>query len=250
MKSKEPISVEELVAYLDEALDPARQSEIDAALASDRSLAVRLAGLDIDKQALQAAFDAVAAAAPIDRLRAQLDGLAARRQRGGSRRIAIAAALVVGVALGYGMGSSNFFRPTESWHVAIADYQMLYTGATLAPIISDPAKQRRDVADVAEKLGLPIEFEALQIPGLDFKRVQLLSFGGRPVAQFSYLDPAGIPIAFCVTPSGDGDRPIRTGRFRALEAAFWSKRGFGFIVIGAAQTEALRQAATLLAEHI
>jgi anti-sigma factor RsiW len=80
--------------------------------------------------------------------------------------------------------------------------------------------------------------------------VQVLSFEGRPVAQFSYLDPAGIPIAFCVTPSGDGDSSIRTGRFRALDAAFWNKHGFGFIVIGAAQADALRQAATLLAEHI
>jgi anti-sigma factor RsiW len=250
MNDKVPITNEDLVAYLDDAIDPARKAEIDATLASDRSLGIRLAGLDIDKKRLRAAFDDVAAAAPTGRLLAQLEQPAAPQRRGRPRWIAIAAALMMGVALGYGMGSNKFFGPAESWQEAIANYQMLYTSETLTPITSDPAKQRRDVADIAAKLGWPIKFEALQVPGLDFKRVQLLSFEGRPLAQFSYLDPSGIPIAFCATRTGDGDSAIKTGRFRELDAAFWSKNGFGFIVIGAAQTDALRRTAAQLAEQI
>jgi anti-sigma factor RsiW len=252
MSGKVSITDEELVAYLDGAIHPVRRSAIDATLANDRSLGIRLANLDIDKDALRTAFDAVAAAAPTDRLRAQFDGPFApkRRQRGNARWAGIAAALVMAAALGYGIGSGHFVGSAKNWHVAIADYQSLYTPETLATIAGDPAKQRRDVADIAKKLGLPITFEALQVPGLDFKRVQLLSFEGRPLVQFAYLDPAGIPIAFCATRSGDRDSPIRTGRFHGLDAAFWNSNGYGFIVIGASQAETLRKAAALLAQQI
>jgi anti-sigma factor RsiW len=252
MSGRVPITDEELVAYLDGAIHPVRRNAIDATLAHDRSLGIRLARLDIDKDALCAAFDAVAAAAPIARLRAQLDRPFAppRRQRGSARWAAIAAALVTAAGLGYGVGSGHFVGAASNWHVAIADYQSLYTPETLAPIASDPAKQRRDVADIARKLGLPITFEALQVPGLDFKRVQLLAFEGRPLAQFAYLDAAGIPVAFCATRSGELDSPIRTGRFHGLDAAFWSRNGYGFIVIGATDAETLQKAAALLARQI
>jgi anti-sigma factor RsiW len=252
MRGRVPITDEELVAYLDGAINPMRRSAIDATLAHDRSLGIRLAHLDIDKNALRAAFDAVAAAAPVDRLRAQFDRPFAppRRQRDSARWAAIAAALVLAAALGYDLGSGDLVGSASDWHVAIADYQSLYTAETLAPIASDPAKQRRDVADITRKLGLPIAFEALQVPGLDFKRAQLLAFEGRPLVQFAYLDPAGIPVAFCATRSGDADSPIRTGRFHGLDAAFWTRNGYGFIVIGATQAETLQKAAALLAQQI
>lgn len=252
MRSIMLITDEELVAYLDGDVHPVRRSEIDAALAQDGRLGTRLGDLDIDKDAIRVAFDAVATAAPVDRLRARLAGHVAPppRRRGGRRWPAIAATLVMGVALGYVIGLSNIGRPAKTWHGAIADYQALYTGATLARVPTDPVKQRQDVAAVSEQLGLPIQLEALQVPGLDYKRAQLLSFKGRPLAQFVYLDSAGVPVAFCATPTGDRDRPITIGTFHGLGAAFWSKNGRGFIVIGAAQAGTLQRAATWLAERI
>jgi anti-sigma factor RsiW len=243
---------EDLVAWLDGVADAVRRGEIEAALAQDPRLGARLADLDIDTGAVRAAFDAVAAAAPVERLRARLDEQAVRtpRRRVGVRGLAIAAALVMGAALGYVAGSSDLVRPDRSWHVAIADYQALYTTATLAAVPADPAKQRIDVDTVAARLGLPIELDALQVPGLDFKRAQILSFKGRPLAQFAYVDQRGEPVAFCATPTGERDSAVSPGRFRGLEAAFWSRHGYGFIVIGRTPSEALRQAATVLAKQI
>jgi len=252
MRHPVPISEEDLVAWLDGAVDAARRGEIETALAQDPRLGVRLADLDIDTGAVRAAFDAVAAAAPVERLRARLDQHAARtpRRRVAARWLAIAAALVMGAALGYVAGTSDLFSPARSWHVAIADYQALYTAATLVAVPADPAKQRSDVETVAAKLGLPIGLEALQVPGLDFKRAQILSFKGRPLAQFAYVDKRGEPVAFCATPTGDRDSAVSPGRFRGLDAAFWSRNGFGFIVIGRTPSETLRQAAALLAKQI
>jgi hypothetical protein len=101
----------------------------------------------------------------------------------------------------------------------------------------DPATQRGEVAAVATKLGLSITVDALPISGLAFKRAQLLEFDKRPLAQFAYLDPAGVPVAFCATRTSEADSPIRAGFFRGLAAAFWSMNDYGFIVIGAPQRD-------------
>jgi len=246
------ITDEELAAYLDDAIDPVRRREIDAALAHDQRLAERLAGLDIDLSELRAGFDALADSAPVDRLRARLAsaGRTERPPARSARWFAIAAALMIAAAFGYVVGSRGIGARVPGWQSAIADYQALYTGATLASLVIDPAIQRRDVAEVSARLGLPLELEALQIPGLDYKRAQILSFEGRPLAQFAYLDQTGTPIAFCATPTGEADSPIRAGTFRGLDAAFWSHKGFGFIVIGGTRADQLEQAATLLAQRI
>jgi anti-sigma factor RsiW len=253
MKTTIPITDEELVAYLDDALGASRRGEIDAALALDERLGARLAALDIDKPAIAAAFAATAAAAPVERLRSRIDAEVARarsRPRAGAPWARIAAALVLGVGLGYAAAFRVSDDPDRNWHVAVADYQALYTTATLASIAGDPATQRSEVAAVAAKLGLSITADALQIPGLAFKRAQLLEFNKQPLAQFAYLDPVGVPVALCATRTGDADGPIQTGTFRGLAAAFWSKNGYGFILIGATQADALQRAAAALARQI
>jgi anti-sigma factor RsiW len=253
MKTTDPITNEELVAYLDDVLDASRRGEIEAALARDERLGARLAALDIDKPAIAAALAAAAATAPVERLRARIDEDVARarsRRRVGAQWARIAAALVLGVGLGYAGAFRMMDDPARNWHVAVAEYQALYTTATLASIAGDPTTQRGEVAAVASKLGLPITADALQIPGLTFKRAQLLEFNHLPLAQFAYLDPAGVPVALCTTRTGDVDSPIQTGSFRGLAAAFWSKNGYGFIVIGATPAEALQRAAAALARQI
>jgi anti-sigma factor RsiW len=242
---------EDLVAYLDGEIDATRRREIEAALASSRDLNSRLAAINLDKEAVRVAFGAVAAAAPVDRIRQRLDAdVVEKPQPTASRWRAIAAALVGGVALGYAIGLYDVNGQPANWHTAIANYQSLYTNATLAPIASDPTRQERDVADVSETLGLPIGLDELRVPGLDFKRAQLLAFRGRPLAQFSYLDNAGVPLAFCATLTGEADSAIRQGKFGELNAVYWSRRGFGFIVIGATPAEALLRAAAVLAAQV
>src|SRR5271166_6925044 len=58
MTSATPINDEDLVAYLDAALPPARRAAVDAALAQDPALRDQLDGLRIDVPAIRAAFDA------------------------------------------------------------------------------------------------------------------------------------------------------------------------------------------------
>lgn len=252
MTSTVPIKDEDLVAYLDGALEDGRRTEIEAALAQDATLGRRLAALDIDKEALRAAFEAVAATAPTERLHKHLDWQAARLRwrRARSPWVNIAAAVVLGVALGYVVGFSTADDAPKSWQSAIADYQALYTNATLASIPDNVEMKRREIALVSMRIGLPLTLEALQVPGLEFKRAQILEFKGRPLAQFAFLDQSGRPIAFCVIHSDTPDGPIRLDSYRGLPAALWSRNGYGFIVIGGTQSEALERVATTLASQL
>jgi anti-sigma factor RsiW len=259
MRSVVRVTDEELVAYLDGVLDPLRRREIDAELARDGRLRARLDGLDVDTDAIRAAFDAVAVAAPVGTLREGCDRDARPPDRRNDRRwLGIAAALVLGLGLGYAIGSDAGDRRAgvsseaadKTWHAAVADYQALYTGATLAFVTEDAARQRAEVAVVAAKLGLPIGLEALAVPELRYKRAQLLAFMGQPLAQFVYLDPTGIPVALCAIRTGDADSPIRTGRFHDMAAAFWSRDGYGFIVIGRTEAAAIGRAAAALAPQM
>ena len=244
--TKLPITDEELVAYLDRMLDADRHREIEAALASDELLAARLGRLDIDTEAIRQAFAAATAKAPVAKLRSHLDR-APMRQR--HQWLRIAATLLVGAGIGLGVGVSPLFA-TKSWRVAVADYHALYTTATLASAGGDRGNQRSDVATVANKLHLPISIDTLQLPGLDLRRAQLLQFEGQPLAQFAYLDQGGTPFAFCATQTEQADRAVETATLHGLAAAFWNKNGYGFIVIGGTDDEAVRRAADALAARI
>jgi anti-sigma factor RsiW len=254
-----PITDEELVAYLDGALDRARQSDIEAALQHDEVLAARLAKLDIDTDAIRAVFGRIEEKAPVGRLRTRLDDELARarsKPRVRSQWLRIAAALLLGVGLGLGVGFgvgphlSNLVDSQENWRVAVADYHVLYTTATLASVGGDGASQRGEVAAAAGKLRLPIAVDALQLLGFNFKRAQILQFKGEPLAQFAYLDQSGTPFAFCATHTGNADSAIETSTIHGLAAASWNKNGYGFIVIGGTQAEIVRRAAVELAERI
>ena len=254
-----PITDEELVAYLDGALDRARRRDIEAALQHDEVLAARLAKLDIDTDAIRAVFGRIEEKAPVGRLRARLDDEHARarsKPRLRSQWFRIAAALLLGVGLGLGVGfgvaphPSNLVDSTKNWRGSVADYHVLYTTATLASVGGDGGNQRGEVAAAAGKLRLPIAVDALQLPGFNFKRAQILQFKGEPLAQFAYLDQSGTPFAFCATHTGEADSAIETSTIHGLAAASWNKDGYGFIVIGGTQADIVRRAATELAARI
>jgi anti-sigma factor RsiW len=254
MGSSADITDEDLVAYLDGALDPARREAICAAIDSDGRLAGRIAALSFDRDELLTALDAVADIAPVDELRARLRSAATPRRRewprAGVKLLRIAAMLLVGVLVGYVIGVRSSPEPGKDWRHAVADYQALYSPSTLAPIARDVEVERRKVASIGSTLGLPITFDALHVAGLDFKRAQLLQFGGQPLAQFAYVNSGGVPVSFCVFQTGEADRPLQSERMRGLSVMVWSEHGYGFIVIGAVSAEDLKQSATALAKQL
>ena len=242
--SATPITDEDLVAYLDSELPAARRATVDAALAMDPGLREQLDALRIDVPAIRAAFDAHAASAPVDRLERVLAEMPApRRRRASPTWLAIAASLVIGVALGQAPSYLFPRHETPDWRTAVADYQALYATATLANLHQDATALKSNVAAVSAAVGRPIGLASLTVDGLDFKRAQILTFNGQPLAQYAYLDAGGAPIAFCITRTGETDRPVQTTTLRGLAEADWSSGGYGFMVIGGHNPDEIRKLA-------
>lgn len=262
MPTADPISDEDLVAYLDDALDPAHRRRIDAALEADPGLPDRIAALDIDLPAIRSAMEGLAAAAPVAAPSLRLDPPAAPSRPTPRRGIAawtppwlrVAAALLLGVGLGHGLDglrSDPARGPIPGdWRAAVANYQALYSKATLAPLDGDAPVRRAEVAMVSEQLGLPVSIEALHVPGLTFKRAQLLAFNGRPLAQFAYVDAAGTPVALCVIRGEGANSAARLESVADLKAVSWNKGGYGFVVIGDTGTAVLERAADVLSRTL
>ena len=194
-------------------------------------------------------MDGLAAMAPIQRLEAGLRPPVSHARVPMRDWTRMAAMLVLGAGIGY--AASGFRATTDSgWHVAVANYQALYSRATLAPLENSEPALRAQVAAISEQLGLTIPYESLLVPGLTFKRAQTLSFQGKPLVQFAYTDADGAPVAFCVMRDETGATPVHLGIVAGLNAVSWSHGGYGFIVIGDLGQSALRQAAEQLSRAI
>ena len=132
---------------------------------------------------------------------------------------------------------------TPGWKAVVANYQVLYGKATLEtanPSAEDTAQQ---VARVGNALGL--NMSSLPEPaGLTFKRAQLLEFNGRTLVQIAYATDDGTPIALCILATQNPDTPdMDLAAIQGLGSASWNAAGFGYLLIGGDDSNALNNSA-------
>ncbi|MDP9808264.1 anti-sigma factor RsiW [Rhizobium tibeticum] len=241
MNDKNPIPTdEELTAYIDGELSEIEASRIEALLGSNERVAARLEFLSQSSLAFKQAFESLLAAAPKAELDAMLGivPVAAKPARSSRRGFlgALAACLVAGVVADRAfIGIRNrVHAPDESseWRAVVAEYIALYTADTLAgPSPSDDA-QAEQLARFDDKLGLSLSPEAVSLPGIEFKRAQLLQYDDKPLAQIAYLDPETGPLALCIVRSDVGMKePDVEGR-HGMNVVYWSNATHAFMLIG------------------
>lgn len=167
------------------------------------------------------------------------------------RWMQVAASMMVAACLA-GLGGYEIGKNAEpDWRMDVANYQALYVTETLDHVEVDLAALEDERDRVVGELGIDISLDALTAPQeAQYKRGQVLGFGGKPLAQFAYLTADGQPIAFCVTRSGEADSPIETSKMRGLAAANWSKDGVGYILIGTQDEKLIEQMARTLANKV
>ena len=249
--SEHDITDETLVAYLDGALSDTEHARVDAALAADALLGERLAGLDLDTDALRDGFAHMLATAPAIAIpepdASPRPQLAANKNRSPLQAVAAAALLAIGIGLGWGLGSDNNSAP--GWHKAVADYQVLYTTDTLAAVPVSAEARAQGLATVNRHLGMDLTEEQLALDGMALQRAQILSFEGAPLAQVAFLDNAGIPIALCIM-QGDSSEARAQIEIAGLNAATWSGGGYSYILIGPTDAGKLDTAASVLQSRL
>ncbi|RMF37418.1 MAG: hypothetical protein D6754_09570 [Alphaproteobacteria bacterium] len=247
--SEHQISDAELTGFLDGELSAADRERIAARLGSDPELARRLEALKIDKAAVANAF------ALLSVRDAPKPAPAPAPRRRSARMVAMAASLALAVLAGVLVGRT--LRPGPEaldWRELAAAYHALYVTDTLARVRTDPEQVERALARAEAALGRPIPRRLTRLPGLDFKRVQLLGHDGAAVIQIAYLDAAGSPVALCLhaAEAAPGtDAQPRELRFAGVRGIAWHNDGVEYLLLGKGRAdglEALAAAAIELAQ--
>ncbi len=228
-------SDETLLAYLEGSLDEAEARAIEDAVAEDAVLETRLMALDPFAPIVQQVFKDV----PVEAPSVDLPAPTAPQSNSGPLRLLAVAASVAVIAV-----SATFWatRPEAlGWAEQAAIYQSLYSPDTIANLDNSQQSLDAQFARAEAKLGRSLNRDVLEnLPGLDLKRAQLLSFNGKPLVQVVFADPQGNPLAFCVIRQGAAapSKDVNLAVLSGLATATWAKDGYGYMLLGGdAQTD-------------
>jgi anti-sigma factor RsiW len=206
-----------------------------------------------------AAFRAALDEAPVARMQARLDAIKDAgptstrwtiRQIWGSAVAAGLALFVVGWAIGRyvpvgpGLPPPSVVSDQDDWRQAVADYTALYSADTLATV---PSGGEEALPFLSDRLGVKLSAASVALPGMTFKRAQMLSYNGTPLGQVAYVDEADRPAAFCIIRNGQGDAPVTAEQRDGLTLASWARGGRGYLVVGRFSGERAKELAELLA---
>jgi anti-sigma factor RsiW len=231
-----------LRAYIDGELAPEERDRVEAALANQPALKAQADALRASCLPYSAAFDAqIIPPIPIA-LQAQLNNLSAAAQTPSpithlrtQRRNLLGLAAGLAGAFGAGIVARTMWQTKsedEPWVQAIASYQALYVRETVelgkdgAEKAAQVLRNFQNLSEGHTRLGQPFT-SRLVVPnlnsvGLEFKRIQLLGFGERPLVQMAYLASQGRPAALCVLPMSTVKKAdIRAQRIEGLSIVTW-----------------------------
>ncbi|AIR90931.1 anti-sigma factor family protein [Pseudomonas cremoricolorata] len=242
-------SEEELHAFVDERLAPARRAEVQAWLAANPAQAARLRGWQDDARRLRAALAGASVqslAEPLD-LRQVQRSLRQRRQR----RLASAAVLLLAVGLG-GLGgwqarTASLAEQPLPMADALQAHRLFARSDALDIQAREPAQLQRWLEGHFSQVG---QLPDLSGYGLQPVGARLLSNEQGPAALLVFEDAQGQRISLFLRLPGEHFARMPSGQRSdgPLEARYWSHGAYNFALVSAvddARGEPLRQALDL-----
>ena len=230
-----PVTEDDLHAYVDGRLDPARAAAVETHLAAHPEDAERVAAYQWQNERLRAAFAELPLAPEPARLRA-----AARASRGGWRVPALAATAAM-LLLVAGLGGGWFLRGVIAPPAAeTASLARLASAAhrVYAVEVRHPVEVRAEeehlVRWLSKRVGVPLIAPDLGRFGFSLMGGRLLPAGeGGAAAQFMYEDAAGRRITsyFSTNPKG-GETAFRFVSENGLSAFYWLDGPLGYVLVG------------------
>ncbi len=152
----------------------------------------------------------------------------------------------LGAVLGVGVGAwwgpvllqsaQSTPNPTQTIALQIAQYQSLYTRATVADAIAMSQQHQRILqlwTAQVHQAGFVRKAPAVQ--GLQLARTQRLGSQHAPILQWVYLPRQGAPVALCglpapIGPSAPG-RPTQTFQSSNMQGVHWQDRGLLWVLV-------------------
>jgi anti-sigma factor RsiW len=239
MNPDRPITEEDLQAYVDRRLDPARLVEVETYLERHPAEAERVAGYARQRDALRAALTPYAEEPVPPQL--NLASLIEARRTPRHQRWRFAAAAVLLLALG-GAGGWALPHAMEAPVGGIASLaqEAADSYAVYAPDHTRPVELRAPdrgelVHWVSERLQRPVAVPDLAASGYRFMGGRLVPTPHGPAALFLYDDDHGTRVAMLVRPMAvEGNMPLAEHSHGALSGFAWSDQGLGYSLVAAA----------------
>lgn len=225
---------DDLHAYVDGRLDAERRADVERYLRDQPEAARRVAAWRAQREALRAAFGAVAGPLPP---RLDLQTLVQQRLGGRWQPWAIAAsimlAFVVGGAGGWLLHGRQGAGDVALLAEAAAANHTVYAADRRRPTELG-ADQRDDLVRwVSNRLNHKVAAPDLAADGFAYMGGRLAATEDGPAGLFMYTDAQGVRVTVFVLPLGSATaEPMRKVEVAGLSSCVWIDNGIGYTVVG------------------
>ncbi len=235
-----PIAEDELHAYADGRLDPARLTRVESWLAAHPEHRAQVDEWRKQAAALHRAYDTV-----LDEpLPARLLPPANARRWLDPRRAAVVAWIGLGVLIGFVVRDHVVPTPERSAVAATLPRQAAIAHAVFVPEVRHPVEVGADqeahlVAWLSKRLGAPLKAPRLDAAGYRLVGGRLLAGEGGEVAQFMYENAAAKRLTLYVRREAPAaaDTAFRYAREKDVDVFYWTDSRFGYALSGSTGRE-------------
>ncbi len=232
-----PVHEDELHAFVDNRLGPARQAEIERLLGQDPALRERIEDWRRQSEGLRAAF-AFKAREPVPRSLHFGQLLESRLSRRASWRMAAGLAFAVSLGAASGWAAhSHWGRNDMAWLTAqAASAHRVFATDDTRPVELSADSQATFVSWMSQRLGHHVGVPDLTTLGYHFIGGRVLAAMGGPAAMLLYDDGAGSRITVYVQPmNGAPIVPMRPVVDAAVSGYAWINGQVGYSVMAEGQ---------------
>jgi anti-sigma factor RsiW len=242
-----PLSEQDLHAYADDRLEPARRVEVEGVLVQRPDLAASAAAWCAQSQSLHRAYDAILDEPIPARL---LEVGRDRRPSLPLRMAAVIAWLAVGGVVGFvarghfGAGDGTFASLPRQAAIA----HVVFAAEVRHPVEVGADQEAHLAAWLSKRLGAPLKPPALNAAGYDLVGGRLLPGDKGPVAQFMYQDARGQRLTLYVRTDAKDNREtaFRFAQEDKVGVFYWLDGKLGYALSGELEKDQLLEVATLV----
>ena len=133
------------------------------------------------------------------------------------------------------LAEAERLRLRSDWVAQVVGYHRGYAGTPHEVEISAEEQRNEQALTKWMKnvLGKDFAVPDLSEAGMTFVGGRVLFVNGVATGQFAYHDDQGRLTGFCLTPSADGqENGWRVGQSGDLNAIYWQKKGYQYVVVG------------------
>jgi anti-sigma factor RsiW len=241
--SSRPITEDELHAFVDDGLDPARRVAVSDYLLAHPEEAKRIEGYRAQREVLRAALAPIAEEPlpPELNLPRMIEG---RRRSTAVWRMAAAAALLVCVGGAGGWSLHAVTEPGRRGIPALAreatDSYEVYASDRIRPVELRANDQPALVQWASERVGRRVTVPDLSASGYRFMGGRVVATSHGPAVLFMYDDDHGVRLVLLSRPMALSENaPMAPHSHGSVRGFTWADNGVGYSLVGPAAPEVL-----------